>query len=305
MSLVGVVIAVVAGDRREQEIARQAALAEAEVRGFGFPWPEVGIEGVRKAESAADALKGADFALFPIPGIAPDGGLFAPSHDGRIIPSREMLAGMNKGANIILGWADPNLRSHCEPLGIAIHEYEWDEELMLLRGPAIVEGMLRVIIENTDITIHRANICCVGQGTIGTLVTRALVALGARVHVVARNPVQRAQASAAGAEPHDFSELASALSAADIVVSSVPAQIVKREALQAVQKGALLVDLAAPPGGIDRDAAKDLGLKFVWARGLGSRAPVTVGRSQWGGIRRRIDAIRAGKPLPPMHRKGG
>ena len=31
------------------------------------------------------------------------------------------------------------------------------------------------------------------------LVTRALVALGARVHVVARNPVQRAQASAAGA----------------------------------------------------------------------------------------------------------
>ena len=46
-------------------------------------------------------------------------------------------------------------------------------------------------------------------------------------------------------------------------------------------------------------------MKFVWARGLGSRAPVTVGRSQWGGIRRRIDAIRAGKPLPPMHRKGG
>ncbi len=305
MSLASVVIAVVAGDRREQEIARQAALAGAEVRALGFPWPEAGIEGVVRSATLAEALAGADFALFPIPGIAPDGALFAPSHDGRIIPDREALAGMNKPASIILGWADPNLRGHAEALGIAIHEYEWDEELMLLRGPAIVEGMLRVIIENTDITIHRANICCVGQGTIGGLTTRALVALGARVHVVARNPVQRAQANATGAEPHEFGELAAVLAKADIVVSSVPAQIVGRAALEAVPKGALLVDLAAPPGGIDREAAKDLSLKFVWARGLGSRAPVTVGRSQWGGIRRRIDAIRAGKPLPPMHRKGG
>jgi dipicolinate synthase subunit A len=77
----------------------------------------------------------------------------------------------------------------------------------------------------------------------------------------------------------------------DIVISSVPAQIVTRDMLAKLPKHTLLVDLAAPPGGIDRDAAKDLGLKFVWARGLGSRAPVTVGRSQWSGIRRRIEAL--------------
>jgi dipicolinate synthase subunit A len=29
----------------------------------------------------------------------------------------------------------------------------------------------------------------------------------------------------------------------------------------------------------------------VWARGMGSRAPITVGRSQWIGISRRIDEI--------------
>ena len=54
---------------------------------------------------------------------------------------------------------------------------------------------------------------------------------------------------------------------------------------------ALLVDLAAPPGGIDRDAAAQQGIKFVWARGMGMRAPITVGRSQWSGIRPRIEAI--------------
>jgi dipicolinate synthase subunit A len=284
-------IAVVAGDRREQEIARCAAATGAEVRGFGFPWPEGGIENVRQAADAAEALAGADVALFPIPGIAPDGALFAPQCPTRIIPERDMLAQMRQPAHIILGWADANLKAHCEALGITRHEYEWDDDLMLLRGPAIVEGLLKVIIENTDITIHKANVCCVGQGVIGTLVTRTLIGLGARVHVVARNRVQRAAAYAAGAEPHEFAELPEVARSTDILVSSVPALVVPRDVLEHMPKHALLVDLAAPPGGIDREAAADLGLGFVWARGLGSRAPVTVGRSQWSGIRPRIEAI--------------
>lgn len=285
------VIAVVAGDRREQEIARCAAATGAEVRAYGFPWPETGIEGVRRTDSAAEALKAADVALFPIPGIAPDGALFAPSCPERIVPDREILAAMRRPAHIILGWADERLKSHCQALGISLHEYEWDDDLMFLRGPAIVEGLLKILIENTDITIHKARICCVGQGVIGTLVTRTLIGLGAHVHVATRNPVQRAAAFAAGAEPHRLSELPEVIGGMDIVISSVPAQIVGHDVLARLPKRALVVDLAAPPGGIDRQAVEELGLKFVWARGLGSRAPITVGRSQWSGIRPRIEAI--------------
>jgi dipicolinate synthase subunit A len=296
MSFKGLVIAIVGGDRREQEIARCAAATGAEVRGYGFPWPADGLGGVVRVESAADALRGADVALFPIPGIAADGALFAPDCPDRIVPSESMLAGMRTPGHIILGWPDANLAALCKTLGIALHEYEKDEELMLMRGPAIVEGMLKAIIDNTEITIHHAQICVVGQGTIGTLITRGLLALGARVSVAARNPVQRASAYAAGAEPHDLSALGQLIDRADIVVSSVPALVIGHNLLARAAKHALFIDLAAPPGGIDRDAVQDLGLKFVWARGLGARAPVTVGRSQWGGIRRRIEKIMAARP---------
>jgi len=61
-------------------------------------------------------------------------------------------------------------------------------------------------------------------------------------------------------------------------------------------KHALIVDLAAPPGGVDFDTAKRQGLTAIWGRGLGSRAPVTVGASQWGGIRERIEKILAEEP---------
>ena len=285
------VIAIVGGDRREQEIARCAAATGATVRAHGFPWPPEGIAGVTQTASAGAALAGADIALFPIPGIAADGALFAPQAPERIVPDRDSLAAMRQPAHIILGWADPKLKAHCEALGIELHEYEWDEDLMLLRGPAIVEGLLKVLIENTDITIHKARVCLVGQGTIGTLITRTLIGLGAQVHVAARNAVQRAAAYAAGAESHELGELAEVLAATDVVVSSVPARVLGRELLERLPRHALLVDVAAPPGGIDREAAQALGLKFVWARGLGSRAPITVGRSQWSGIRRRIEEI--------------
>ncbi|MEW6436370.1 MAG: dipicolinate synthase subunit DpsA [Pseudomonadota bacterium] len=291
MSWPPIVIAIIAGDKREQEIARCAVRAGATVRAYGFPWPAEGIEGVYQGKSAADALKGADIALFPIPGISAEGALFAPDCPEKIIPTREMLAGMNKPGHIILGWADANLKTHCEELGIELHEYEWDVELMLLRGPAIVEGVLKVIIENTQITIHKSNITLVGQGTVGSLLTRTLVALGAHVRVAARNPVQRAAAYAAGAESFGLELLRLHLPETDIVIGTVPKPLLDRELLKLLPKHALLVDIAAPPGTIDRDAANELALKTVWARGMGARAPVTVGRSQWSGISRRIDSI--------------
>lgn len=284
-------IAVVGGDEREQEIARLAAATGATVRAHGFPWPAAGVSGVEHLADAAQALSGADVALFPIPGIAATGALFAPAAPAPIVPGRAMLAAMRAPAHIILGVADANLRGHCEALGIGIHEYEWDVDLMYLRGPAICEGLLRVTIENTVITIHRAQVGIVGQGTIGGLLTRYLVALGARVTVFARNPVQRAAAYAAGAEMCEITELAEQAGRLDILYSSVPSRVVGRDILARMRAGALVVDVAAPPGGIDLEAAKELGLKAVWARGMGRRAPVTVGASQWSGVRRRIETI--------------
>jgi dipicolinate synthase subunit A len=284
-------LSIIAGDRREQEIARCAVAAGAKVRAFGIPWPENGIAGVQRCQSMSEALDGVDVALCPIPGIAPDGALFAPSHPERLIPSRQDLARMRAPAHIILGWADANLKAHCDALNITLQEYEWDKDLMLLRGQAIVEGALKIMIENTDVTLHKANICQVGQGAIGTLLTRTLLALGADVHVAARNPVQRAAAYAAGAEVYQLEALPKLLASADMVVTTVPARILDGELLRHVSKEAFLIDLSAPPGCIDRDAAANLGLKAIWGRGLGGRAPVTVGRSQWSGIHRRIENI--------------
>lgn len=288
MRLAGRVIAVVGGDDREQEIARQAAQTGAEVRAHGFPWPEGGIEGVALAASPSEAMAGADYALLPIPGLADDGSLFAPSSAQPIQPDAELLGSLAPGAHVILGAADDRLREAAALTDVGLVEYEDDQELMLLRGPAIVEGALEQAIAHTEVTIHDAQVAVVGQGNIGTLLTRTLVLLGAHVHVVARNPVQRAAAYASGEMPHPFDELAELAPQLAMLFSTVPTRVVGEAVLQQLPVGCLVMDLSAPPGGVDLAAARRLGHRAVWARGLGRRAPITVGRSQWQGIARRI-----------------
>jgi dipicolinate synthase subunit A len=295
VALAGVQIAVVGGDEREQEIARLAAAEGADVSAYGFPWPRGGIDGVKLADSAAAALRGARYALFPIPGIASDGSLFAPEAPEAIVPDDQLLRELAPAAHVILGTADDRLRRAAAATGVTLHEYELDEELMLLRGPAIVEGALGQAIANTRVTIHGSPVAVVGHGTIGSLLARTLVLLGARVTVVARNPAQRAAALAAGAEAAPLEELADVAARVTMLVSTVPAPVVGRAVLSRMPRDALVMDIAAPPGGVDLEAARELGLGAVWARGLGRRAPVTVGTSQWSGIRKRIEALERGE----------
>ena len=285
-------IAIVGGDERECEIARLAAETGATVRAYGFPFLDGGIPGVTHAASASEAMRDAGYALFPIPGLAADGALYAPAAGETIVPDEELLRLLADGAHIILGTADDRLRAAAVATGVELHEYESDTELMLLRAPAIVEGALASAIENTDVTIHGNEVGVVGQGNIGSLLARALAALGACVHVFARNPVQRAAAYAAGATPHALEELLEMAPRLALLYSTVPALVVQRDVLERMVPGSVVIDLAAPPGGVDLDAARELGLKAIWARGLGRRAPVTVGASQWRGIRRRIEATK-------------
>ena len=287
------VIAVVGGDRREQEIARQAAATGAVVRAYGFPWPEGGITGVLHCSDPGEAVEGANYGLLPIPGIAEDGSLYAPDSPRPIIVGPEMLERMAAGAHLILGAADHRLRAAAQVAGVSIREYEKDRELMLRRGPTIVEGALGKIIELTEITIHGSTVGVVGHGTLGSLLTRTLVLMGARVLVAARNPVQRVAAEVTGASAVPLDQLPGHAHRLNMLLSTVPVQVVGDDVLEALPAGSLVMDLAAPPGGVDLERAAELGHITCWARGLGTRAPVTAGSSQWEGIRRRIEQIEA------------
>jgi dipicolinate synthase subunit A len=283
-------IAVVGGDERDCVIARLAAETGATVRGFGIPCPQDDVPGVHRVDTPQEAVDGAHYIFFPIPvgvGLV----LYAPGATEPIVADEDLFSRAVPGAHVFCGRVTPELQMAADGAGVRVHEYDPDRELMLLRGPAIVEGALQQAIQNTDITINDAEVVVVGFGNIGQLLARALRGLGARVHVAARNPIQRAGAYADGLLPLTLEELPELAPSLDMVFSTVPAQVVNRTVLERLPKGSLLLDIAPPPDHADLELAATLGHRAVWARGLGRRAPITVGRSQWTGLRRYIADI--------------
>ncbi|WP_432994200.1 dipicolinate synthase subunit DpsA [Dactylosporangium sp. CA-233914] len=283
------VIAVVGGDEREQEISRLAARTGATVRTFGIPEPDAPIDGVAPAGTLAAAIADATHLLLPIPGMSQDGSIYAPAAAQPIHIDVHVLKSMRAPRLVILGAADDRLRTAAAAGGATLYEYEQNQELMLLRTPAIVEGAIRAAVEATRFTIDANRAVVVGFGNIGARLAVTLAALGARVTVVARNPVQRAAARAAHLDAAPLDQLDTVTEDAPMLFSTVPAPVVGPHTLARLAPRALVMDLAAPPGGVDLAAARELGHNAVWARGLGRRAPVTVGASQWGGIRHMIE----------------
>ena len=216
------------------------------------------------ADRPLGAVAGAKYLLMPIPlGVGLE--VYAPHAEQPITADAQLLTALASGAHAFLGRATPEFREVASQVGVSLHEYDPDRELMLLRAPAIVEGAIQLAIENTDITINDASIVVVGYGNIGSLLARRLLALGGRVHVAARNPIQRANAYADGAIPLALEAVPALAPRLEMVFSTVPAQVVGREILERLPQGSLVLDIAPPPDHADLDLAAELGHRAVWA----------------------------------------
>ncbi|MDQ7828059.1 MAG: dipicolinate synthase subunit DpsA [Armatimonadota bacterium] len=284
LDLRGRTVAVLGGDGREVEIARQAARAGAVVRTCGLP--VTGDVPGTPASTVAEAVRDADVVICPVPLPAADGSLFAPHAPDPLVVNTATLRGVRPGAVLITGRASPQMAEAAQALHLRLREYEQEEDLMLLRAPAIAEGAIRVAIEHTEVTLHGHPCMVVGFGRIGPVLAATLRGLGARVTVAARNPAQLARAWAMGCAAVPLEALAERARDMCVIFNTAPARLFTREVLTRLDPQCLLIDLSGPPGAVDLAAAGELGVPVVWARGLGGRAPRTVGYSQWLGITR-------------------
>ena len=140
------------------------------------------------------------------------------------------------------------------------------------------EGAVQLAMEHLPITIHGSRVLVIGFGRVGRLTAQRFQALGARVSVAARRYDQLAWAQAMGFGGEHLAHLKGWLCGYDLIVNTVPAQVLGIEELEDVKLDCLILDLASKPGGVDLGAAGKLGLTVIWALSLpGKVAPVTAG----------------------------
>ena len=86
-------------------------------------------------------------------------------------------------------------------------------------------------------------------------------------------------AAALGLGSVDYDGLEAEIGAFGFIINTVPARVLTDAALCMAADGAVIMELASPPGGFDRTLAENIGLHVVPAPGLpGQRAPESAAR---------------------------
>lgn len=264
---------VIGGDPRQAALSTQLADDGHTVHTFALEQ----AEGVTCEPALAEAHR-ADCVILPLPASGENCTLNAPL-SASPHPLSEVLDALRPGTLVCAGMVKPELQQLADDRNLTLRDYFAREELALLNAIPTAEGAIQIAMEELPITLHGARVLIVGFGRIGQALSSRLKALGAKVTAAARSCDQRALARSMGMSTERLSGLSEWLCSYDLVINTAPGPVLGVEELAALKEGALVIDLASKPGGVDLNSAAALGVRVVWALSLpGKVAPVTSGR---------------------------
>ena len=249
---------VVGGDLRQAKLAQLLAEDGHTVHTYALGPPQADIPGLA-AESTLARADMADCVVLPLT-ISNGAGLLNAPLASSAYPLAPILDQFSPHSFLCGGRVDEESAELARRRGLAIHDYFAREELAVANAVPTAEGAVQLAMEHLPITIHGSKVLVIGFGRVGRLTA------------------QRFQAQAMGFGGEHLAQLEGWLCGYDLIVNTVPARVLGREALEDVKPDCLILDLASKPGGVDLAAAGELGLTVVWALSLpGKVAPVTAG----------------------------
>ncbi len=131
-------------------------------------------------------------------------------------------------------------------------------------------------MEETTRTVHGSNVLVMGFGRIGKVLANMLDGIGAKVYCEARKDEDIAWIKAYGYNPIHLNDLNEHLGMFDVIINTIPFQVLDKDRLELVNPEVVIIDIASNPGGVDRFAAKQKGIKLIWALSLpGKVAPIS------------------------------
>ena len=265
-------IAVVGGDLRIVKLVDMLKKENYEVRTYALE-KATEIQST-KSNSLAECIKNVDIILGPLPLSTNGQFVNAPFSEEKVLV--EELIQQIGGKTFIAGSIKQEVYEMAEEKDITILDMIKREELAVLNAISTAEGAIQIAINETPKNLHGNHVLVLGFGRIGKVLAKMLDGIGAKVACEARKTTDLAWIKAYGYEPINLIELKENLNRFDIIINTIPYTVLNKQMLQEVKKDALIIDLASNPGGVDKQAVKELEIKFNWALSLpGKVSPVT------------------------------
>ncbi len=223
-------------------------------------------QGDRRMNELLRILKERGYAAQAFEGTIGEAVCLIVSPGKKIDELRGLLEKLPQGSVLVGGQSAAYIEPAAKARGVRYACVTDDEVFAVQNAVPTAEGALSLIIANAERTVLNMDVAVVGFGRIGKALAPMLHQLGARVHVIARNPAQRAWAAAYRC--YAAEDMKKALGRCEVLVNTVPARIIDRDALASMKKGSLAIELASYPYGYDAAEAEALGIRSILAPGL-------------------------------------
>lgn len=276
--LTGMEIAIIGGDLRQIEVIRKLSSLDASLHLIGFNHVDDGYLGAEKKDFKTTNPDQLDAVILPVSGMNKEYEIESIFSGNPLIVERDWVEKASNSTRFYTGVANETLRSLFRNGTKKLIEVMSRDDLAIYNSIPTAEGTIMLVIQHTNVTIHRSNIVVVGFGRVGKTIANKFHGLGANVTVVAQGEALLARAYEMNVNPRPINELSTSVIDADVVINTIPSLVLTPHVIANMPNHVFIIDLASKPGGTDFEFAKKRSIKAMLAPGLpGLVAPKTAG----------------------------
>ena len=263
-------IVIVGGDKRQKYLKEYLQGQGLEVMSYGlFDW-----------DDDTDKLKGmieeASAIILPLPATRNGKTVNMPFSKKEISVDR-LLSFLGKDNIVFGGIIKDDLLSRLRETDIPFIDY-YDEAFIEKNAVLTAFGTLKIILEHIDFALPMGNFAITGYGRVAKETASLLTSLSCHVTVFARKPSQREDANIKGCKAFPISALSSLADRFDIIINTVPSEIITEETVKNINKNCKIIELASAPYGMNFELMRKNGIDVIKAFGLpGKYTPKTAG----------------------------
>lgn len=266
--------AVIGGDERQIYAALDIADRGFEVALYGFDSFDGDVGLCTRCDKIQDAVRKASVVLLPLT-VSNDNEYLNMPLSTQTLSISTLANVIDKNA-VVFGGKSEVLS---DTYGVKVIDYLERDEFVIANAYLTAESAVGIAMSETKSSLRDTDVLVMGYGRIGKSLCSILKGMGVNVYASARKNSDFSWIRAYGYSPVDTSKVCEVVSSCKLVLNTIPELVLGKGTLGCMHKDTLIIDLASKPGGVDFNAAKECGIKTIWALALpGKKLPVSAGK---------------------------
>ena len=256
---------IIGGDLRQIYLAKKLQKDKNEVFVCGFE-NFVDFDKLKlKSLKISDLISSSKYIILPVPASRNKKVIHAPFSNADIVLSEKLFSNLKN--KVVFAGIVSSLIEYVKPSGLHIRDYYQREDFLIPNALLTAEGAVSIALKEYGKSIFSSRCLVVGFGRIGKILAKLLKNMGAKVTVSARSVKDISLAKISGFETTNVSKI-DEKAEFDLIFNTVPALVLDAVALSFLSSARMIIDLASAPGGTDKFAAEELGIKLIPALGI-------------------------------------